>query len=244
MEISKRISLIFILFIIQVFAFAQANTFKWNDEMCLYEGSFNSAKYSSEQLENTYKLWFSSDFILETESTAWTIDEVKKLSIDELDNEFQSKYNILKNLDIVNVKYWKTLKENQLKELEQVYNLKKVTILAYRNPSVLKDYALADSCLNKYLPALLDGGEKLLLTWKTLNEEKRRFNANPERLRGIFMTQYASPDKYKYARLEIMSFGWWNCANNSIAYVNHDIEAEMFKKLFVKITKEECEDFN
>jgi hypothetical protein len=244
MKIKRLFYLTFILFNSQIFAFAQKNIFKWNDEMCLYEGGFDSSKYTSEQLDNTYRLWFSSDFILETESTAWTIEDVKKLSIDELNNEFEQKHNALKNLNVVNVKYWKNLKEKQLKELEQVYHLKKVTILAYRNPSVLKDYALADSCLNKYYPALHDGGEKLLQAWKTLNEEKRKSNANPERLKGVFMTQYASPDKYKYARLEIMSFGWWNCANISIAYVNHDNEAEMFKKLFVKITKEECEDFN
>lgn len=49
----------------------------------------------------------------------------------------------------------------------------------------------------------------------------------------------ASPDRLKFALVETMSFGWWNCANAAIEYApdgfSEGIEAE-FKKFF-KTTK-------
>ncbi len=72
--------------------------------------------------------------------------------------------------------------------------------------------------------------------------DSRSKNSSPARLKGIFDQQNSSPDRLKYARVEVMRFGWWNCAIQEIPLVEHDERAvEEFNKLFINV-KEECDE--
>jgi len=55
--------------------------------------------------------------------------------------------------------------------------------------------------------------------------------------------EYDSPDKYKYARVEVMSFGFWNCANALIEREEYDgTHEEQFKKLFKRTRTIACDE--
>lgn len=62
-------------------------------------------------------------------------------------------------------------------------------------------------------------------------------------MQRIFEEQYASPDRMKFALVEVMTFGWWNCANKAIKYVDYDGSQEReFRKLFIRVKTISCDE--
>jgi hypothetical protein len=232
-----------LLFLSSSLVFGQSNKFKWNTELCEYEGIYDTHKYSAFQLKNTYRLWFSEDFRIYTSATVWSYEDIPNLSLYSLDNEYLIKSQELKTLDIIQSDFWEAYKQRKIKDLDDYYKLSRITIQGYNYPSILKQYSIADSCIAKYADALVIGGNKLLETWRQLNVESRINNASPEAIKAKFNQQYNSTEKYKYAIVEIMNFGWWNCA---IRYLDepdtNDLKArENFDRLFIKIKTIMCD---
>lgn len=224
-------------------AAAQTKKFRWTTELCEYEGTYDASRYTENQLKHTYLLFFGGDFHLQADATAWKYEDIKKLSLGALSKEYTTKSNILRGLDIVKIPYWQTLRQNKLKEMQQVYNLSRITIEAYENPARLKEYKPAASCVKTYADPLINGGDALLITWRQVNEASRQKNADPARLRRIFEAQYNSPDKYQHAQIEVMQFGWWNCANALIDRVEQNDDPEKnFKKLFRRVRTIGCDE--
>lgn len=223
--------------------YAQNRTFKWSDELCDFVGTFSAKKYSQAQLRNTLKLWDHGSFSIGTSATVFKPEDLPTLNLAALEKEYKATSAELANLDIVNSPYWESLRSSKLAELKQVYDLSRVTILGHQNPKALNELVGSEACKTKYAVPLIAGGDMLLRTWRAVNEESRTKNSSPERLRRIFDEQYASPDRMKYALVEVMTFGWWNCANDEIKYVEIDGSQEKeFKKLFVRVKKVHCDE--
>lgn len=236
-----KILLIAILFLCHTAAFAQTKSFRWTTDLCEFEGTYDAAKYTETQLKNTLKLL--GDFSINTDATVWKYEDIKKLDVNALDKEYQAKSAALKKLDIVKSPFWERLRERKLKELTEVYKLSRLTMLGYAEPAKLREATFAESCVVKYAEPLIKGGELLLRTWQTLNEGSRRNNADPERIKKIFEAEYDSPDRLQFARVEVMSFGFWNCANEFIEREIYDgSHDEEFKKLFKRVRTIECDE--
>ena len=221
---------------------SQIRTFRWTtgSGQCEIAGTYKSGKYNEAELKNTARLY--SDFGISILVSVFKYEDIKSLpSIAALDKEYELKSAELKNLKIISSPYWETVRQRKLRELEQVYKLTRVTIQAYENPSALKDYRFADSCVNAYARSLISGGEDLLSTWRHVNEESRKNNCCPEDMRKKFDERYNSPDRFKYALVEVMAFGWFNCANDHIERVDEEVESQNFKKLFIR-TRTRCEE--
>ena len=51
-----------------------------------------------------------------------------------------------------------------------------------------------------------------------------------------------SDDKLLYAKLDLLGYGWNNCANNYVFHTDTSLEYENeFEKLFIKVTSE-CDE--
>ena len=226
-------------------ASAQIRTLRWNTEFCEFSGTYNSKKHTAVQLQNTLKLLLPGEFALNFGATVWRYEDIGALNPAELDRQYAEVTDKLKSLKIVKSPYWEAVRQNKLREIEQVYRLSWVTIRAYAKPAVLRDYNEAETCRAAFAEPLIAGGDLLLRSWRKVNEESRARNADPDRLRRIFDQQNASADRLKFARVEVMSFGWWNCANNFIEYedgmagVSHERE---FKKLFIRVRTIQCDE--
>jgi len=232
-----------ILILCHMAAYAQTKQFRWTTELCEFEGSYDAKKYSDAQLKNTVKLFAPGNFQIQTEATVWKHEDINKLNVAALDKEYESKSTALKKLDIVKSAYWEALRERKLKELKQIYELSRLTILGYNEPPKLKEAAFAESCVVKYASPLINGGEELLATWKGVNEDTRRKNGDPERIKKIFEAEYDSPDRLKFARVEVMSFGFWNCANELIEREEYgEMHEKEFKKLFKRTKTIACDE--
>ncbi len=222
---------------------AQTRTFRWQDELCTYEGTYDAAKVSLAQLKNTLALAQSGSYSLDGDSTVWKYEDIAKLDVAALDLEFKKKAAELKSLDVAKTPYWQELKAAKLRELEQVHRLERTTMRGYKDPAALLEYKAAPACTVRWAQPINAGGDQLLNAWRAVNEESRAKNSDPERLKRIFENQLKSPDRLRYALLEVMTFGWSNCANALIEYVVYDeAPVKAYKELFTKVRTINCEE--
>ena len=223
---------------------AQVRTFKWDTEMCSFSGTYDASKYTEAQLRNTSKL-FKGEYKLTIYSAVFKYEDIGELDLIGLEKEYEQKHEELKSLDIVKSPYWESARQAQLRELEQVYQLRKTEMRAYSDPVALREYTAAPACNIKYAEPLIAGGEPLLNVWRELNIESRKRNADPEGRRKRFEAELASTDRLKFALVEVLTFGWGNCANLTVDYYeagNDGTAQAEFKKLFKRVKTIYCEE--
>ena len=217
-------------------------TFTWYDELCRYTGKYDSTLVTAKQLKNSYDLGYRSDRFSIT-TLIFTFDWIElneTFIVDSLDKEYHRKLNDLKTSEVINTKYWQVLKKKKIKELTQVYKLSRLNILGYRHPDTLNYRGCPAEC-KKYVHGLVKGGDDLLRVWLELQKEHTARYGNNEASNMRFYENYYSTDKLKYAQMDVILYGWWNCVNNTIPYVNDtDFQAEYLKN-FTDVT-EECNE--
>jgi len=216
------------------------STFEWSTELCENTGIYDSKKYTANQLQNTYDLWFRySGINLNTQTNPYKIEDIDKLSIPKLMLEYTTK-KALYNKEIVANSFWNSVKTEKLQELEEEYELRKITIEAYNNPTVLLHTKYSETC-SVYVEALTSNDTTALLkSWQNLIEEQKRNNGAPEKLMNQYNEKYNSPDRLLYARMDLMTYGWWNCANAQTKKLSDDGTMEKeFNKLFIRF-KTDC----
>lgn len=226
-------------------AIGQTATFKWSDMLCDYSATYDAKKHSAEQIRDTYKLYEMQGVPLRFSAVVWKYEDIAKLDVAKLDAEYKAKREQLLALKIVNTPYWQKARAAKLKELDQVYELTRVSTIAYTDPAVLRTYNGAESCKLKYAEPIIAGGEDLIKIWREVNVDSQAKNSDPARLQRRWEQENASPDRLKFALVETMSFGWWNCANNFIEYDPADggVEREKeFKKIFTRVRTLACSE--
>ena len=226
-------------------AYGQTRTFEWTDELCSFKGTYNSRNLSERKLRNTVRLTRPGDLSLSSVgATVWNFSEIAELDTTRLDREYNAVKSELENLDIIDTPYWQGARAARLKEIEQVYRLARLTMRAYAEPKVLREYPGSGACKTKFAEPIIAGGDKLLAAWRVVNLDSQSKNSDPARLQRRFDEQINSPQKFEYALVETMAFGWWNCANAEIEYDERSSNGEYhreFRKLFTRVT-EECDE--
>jgi len=224
---------------------AQVRSLKWTDGFCEYRGTYDAKKYTRTQLQNTLKLFAIGVFDISTDAIVFKYEDIAKLSLAKLDEEYKLKLAELANLDIVKTPYWESQRQSKLREMQQRYTLSRITTRAYTDPAsaFTEKFPGSEQCHTQFAGPIIRGGPDLLATWQRVNEESRRKNGDPARVKRIFEEQYASADRMKYALVEVMTFGWWNCANKAINYVNnYDMQVRQFKKVFSHVSEISCDE--
>ena len=238
-----KIKVIAIILLSGLSVAGQNRILKWSDALCEYQGTYNSRKYTAAQLRGTLRLFWPGEFSLSTNTSVFSPEDIPKLNISALDQEYKTLSAALKGLNIVKTTYWENQRQMKLREIEQVYVLSRISMQAYKDPVFLNKYAGAESCKLTYASPLIAGGEPLLTVWRQVNAASRSKNGDPESVRRKFEEQYKSPDRMKFALVEVLTFGWWNCANEYIKYVEYDGSQEQeFEKLFVRVKKIHCDE--
>ena len=241
---------LFIIFtLISELLFGQTSIFKWEDETCSYKSIYNIKLYTEIQISNSYKLTYKDEYSFRSIIVIINkIEEVEKIHMDLLENEYQYKRNIIISMDLPKKQYWENLRKIKLAELDQYYKLQKIKILSFSDPKYLRQFKQTDSCILKHSNALIAGGDSLLNDWHDLTSQLAMNNGSPEKVWEDYYIQLNSKDKYNYARITVTKFGWWNCANRFINYVDNFIDDETqkteFLKLFIKTKTIECVDTN
>ena len=225
----------------------QKERFDFETELCSNKGYFDSNKYSREEIKDTYKLWFQSGGIAMSTPSVFKLADLykvrseKDLILTKLDADFSKSKKILENLTIVNTLYWQGIKNAYLKELKQNYKKQRIQIESYTNPAVLLNNSFTKNCKN-FARALNGSDEELLSTWRKLREEMSKKNGNPEKIMNDFESNSQSSDWKDFAIIDLITFGWGNCANQDIERPLHDEKMNKeFESLFIK-TDSECDE--
>lgn len=240
-----KILILILISIAAVSTSAQIRTFKWSDELCEFSGTYDSKKYSEVKLRNTQRLLLGQDFSLTSvDATVWNYEEIGKLDPGGAETKYKDLIDELEHYEYVSTPFTDAVLAARLREIRQVYQLIRTTMAAYTDPTVIRKYQGAEACKLNYGEPLIAGGDSLIAAWRKVNLDSQSRNGDPARLQRRWDEQNASPDRLKFALVETMSFGWWNCANNEIKYADAEFGPRAdkeFKKLFIRVKTIRCD---
>jgi hypothetical protein len=218
-------------------------SYTWTDELCEYTGKYDPKTYSLELIRNTYQLWSSyAGKTLENGRSVFKPADIAQLDLKALANEYTEKKAGLEKLKVIDAPFWNTLKKQLLQQLDDEYELDKIEMQAFEDPSVLLNNRFSKAC-ERFSTALNSTDTSVLFsTWKSFVEELKAKNGSPEAYMERFYEKYNSPERLVYAKIDLLTFGWGNCANEIAFHVINDGKAaETFEKLFTNV-KRECEE--
>lgn len=242
----RHLALLLSIFSVSGITRSQTLTFNWQDENCEYISSYNPNTVTQVQLSNCYQLAFSQEFRLKNTPSVFSTASVNTIKLDSLTVEYQFKLQRLKTMNLPRSLFWEGLRSSTVKELKQVYELSRVAYLSYSDPSKLQQYSSEAPCLPKYRDAIIAGGEKLIAQWRELIAQSAETNCCPEQVWSSFNHDLESKEKIQHARVYVMTFGWWNCANEYVDYIDKyydfDTKNEEFCKLFLSTRTIVCNE--
>lgn len=224
---------------IQIFSFVT--------ELCDNKGQYDANKYSREEIEGTYKLWFQYGGLLLSKPSVYrpeTLHEVRRDKdkiLAKLDTDFAEKKKALESLKVVNDPYWQNIKAQRIQELIQEYEFDKTEIMAFSDPSVLLNSKFSKNCEN-FVRALNSDEDVMIEEWRKLRVQMSKKNGNPEKVMDDFENNLHAQNRNEYAIVDLITFGWGNCANNTIKRTEYDEKmTKAFNSLFIKIDSE-CDE--
>lgn len=233
-------SIFFTLFVLINTVSAQLAEYEYYTELCYCRGKFDSTKIARHELDNALNhLWFDSYSM--PHPNVHTPADIPPDNFKKLKEQCGKALSLLDTLRVPEVPYWQDRKLRQIREIEDMCQLSEFSILAYENPDTLLYYPeLPDTC-RYWVDALIDGDELMLLAWEELTRRLMLSNASPERLESEFIEKYNSHQRYEWARIQIMKYGWWNSANDFIPHIT-DYCGDEFAKLFNELDCSECDE--
>ena len=242
----KALALLLLSFSFVSTSSAQIRTFKWTDELCEYSATYDGKKFNEVKLKNTHRLLFGQNLRLDSVgATVWNYEDIAKLDVASLDIKYKGLIDELEHFEYVSTPFTDSVLASRLKETRQLYHLIRTTMAAYADPAVIRKYQGAEACKLNYGEPMIAGGETLIAAWKRVNLESQSKNGDPARLQKRWNEENASPDRLKFALVETMSFGWWNCANQEIKYADETFGSRAdkeFKKLFIRTRTIRCDE--
>ncbi|WP_326981136.1 hypothetical protein VUJ46_12715 [Chryseobacterium sp. MYb264] len=220
--------------------------FNFETELCTNKGYFDANTYSKEEIQNTYKLWFELGGLSLNDPAVFKLEDLQQVRRDKnqllakLDKDFTEKKALIQNLKVVNTPYWQNVKTQTAQALVQEYELDKIKIMAYSDPSVLLNSKFK-SC-SHFARVLNSGDNEIIEEWRKMREQMSKKNGDPQRIMDEFESRLNSSYKKDYAILDLIVFGWGNCANDEIQRPEHDEKmSKQFESLFIK-TDSECDE--
>jgi hypothetical protein len=222
-------------------------TFTWQDEVCENTGTFPAGAYTQRQLRDTYQLVMG--FQLTTTVVPFQLNRYNDAFFSEaarhLTHEHDSLVARLRGLQVVPTPYWQKIKRLRELELAEAYALGHATLEGYFHPASWLSNAYYTHCA-EYATALASTDSAVVIpAWRKLVDEQKVNNSIPERLEADFKAQLASPERLRYAKVDLMTFGWSNCANAQRKYSDLTDKYPLpdeFSKLFTHVEQNNCVD--
>ncbi len=239
-----KIKLTILFSIMVMMLFGQTAKFKWSDLTCEHESKYKTNLYTETQINNCYLLTQDDVFRIANTPSVFNPEDIKSLNLDTLDQEFKTKSLRLKTLDIPKTKEWENIRNKILIELDQLYTLSRIVYVAYLSDdyNALSKYNSSDTCLQKHSSALIAGGDSLLNNWYDITTELAQNNGSPENIWKKYYQNLSSENKFLFAKVDVTTFGWWNCAVIYVEFFDRNLVLKEFKKLFINTKQIDCNE--
>ena len=221
---------------------AQAEVYKWQDELCDIQGNFDHKKYSAKQIKNSH-------FVLEGLTSAnlnsfvppmniEDLDKVSNKDLERLTKEYKQVKNNVERLDVVPEA--KAYKQQLLQSIEGEYKKERLTILAYVDPiQAMKQSPLM---CKQYLEPFFKDESAVQNKWQQMVEKRALSNS-------YAMSRYQeekASNPAKYAKIDLITFGFGNCVNNQRYHAGSEVvlrnQQKLNKTLFGKSLTMVCEE--
>ena len=238
----KAITVAAILASMAVTTIAQAEVYKWQDELCDIKGDFDNKKYSAKEIKNSH-------FVLEGLTSAnlnsffppMNIEDLDKVSIKDLEKlteEYKQVKNNVERLDVVPEA--KAYKQQLLQSIEGEYKKERLTILAYVDP--IQAMRQSPLMCKQYLEPFFKDQTAVQNKWQQMVEKRALSNS-------YAMSRYQEEkanDPTNYAKIDLITFGFGNCVNNQRYHAGSEVvlrnQQKLNKTLFGKSLTMVCEE--
>ncbi|AKK75043.1 hypothetical protein OK18_18970 [Chryseobacterium gallinarum] len=216
---------------------------------CDNKGYFDSTKYKKEEIDGVNKLLYQFNgvqFDIQPVFKLSNLEEIRKNKeeyLQQLEKQYQEKKKELYSLEVINLPMWKKLQQETIMSFENEYQLNKEEILAYSDPSTLKDSKFYSTCKEHIDAISSPDREKMFAAWKAYIELKSKNNADPKGVMARFNAKMNDPQKEDYALIDMIGLSFHNCANSSFR-PKRDDEGNAYKdfdKIFTKL-KKNCDE--
>ncbi|MGO1244296.1 MAG: hypothetical protein ACTJHT_12245 [Sphingobacterium sp.] len=209
----------------------QTATFEFDDQVCSYQGIYDTALYTKSQLKDTYRLVADNYYVADEGNVA------------EVTRRYQAVIESLDSLEIVENPYFQIVRDSVRTYLKQTLSLKRAQKLAREEPSLLLSSVAADSRAYRYGQALVAGGELLLTAYKELVEEQMKNNAMPDYLFDEYQAVMDRDNREEIAFEKLLVYGWWNSANDQSDHLrDRRLLFESFLELFLEVKTVHCDE--
>lgn len=221
---------------------AQAEVYKWQDELCDIQGNFDHKKYSAKQIKNSH-------FVLEGLTSAnlnsfvppmniEDLDKVSNKDLERLTKEYKQVKNNVERLDVVPEA--KVYKQQLLQSIEGEYKKERLTILAYVDP--IQAMRQSPPMCKQYLEPFFKDESAVQNKWQQMVEKRALSNS-------YAMSRYQeekASNPAKYAKIDLITFGFGNCVNNQRYHAGSEVvlrnQQKLNKTLFGKSLTMVCEE--
>lgn len=232
------VSFLTIVLFLSIPLFGIGQKIQFSDMVCEYEGIYDPGKYTKKQLMDTRKV-LESNFVLSFDEE---LDQ-PEYSLQNLHDNYNEKMAYLSALNIVDDDFFKRVVDTLHRSLNFQLAAYTAYIMGYTDPTILLAFPQSESCLEYYAKPLLAGKNKLYDAYKKLTLKQMENNSSPAKIWENYTNAMASPQRDSVAFDTVLRYGWWNCINRNIPYLNQDLHLEnAYLSLFEEVKTVQCDD--
>lgn len=216
---------------------------------CDNKGYFDASKYEKEEIDGVNKLLYKFNGVHFDTNPIFKLSSLEEIRrnkdqhLENLEKQYQEKKQELYSLKVINQPVWKKLYENAIQTFENEYELNKEEIIAFSDPSTLKNSKFYETCRESIDAISSPDREKMFASWKAYTELKSKNNADPQGVMNRFNAKMEDPQREDYALIDMIGLSFHNCANSSFRQ-KRDEEGNAYRdfdKIFTKL-KKNCDE--
>ena len=223
--------------------FINKSVYRWQDDFCEYESIFDSTKISRKQIENAINLIdAASIFLFKTKNY---YEELIISDIDDLKKQYDSLYNHFHKMSLPDIVPFDSCRKMLLNDLTMTYTGKLAIYKAvlYNDYQPILALSKTDTTVNYYANALSSDNDSILLVaWEHLVNEKAKQQSDSNGYLAKFYEKKGRSDWKKYAKDDLLKYGWWNSYNHTISELDSEAMDALHDKIFIETKTIYCDE--
>ncbi|MCB2377042.1 hypothetical protein LGH70_05580 [Hymenobacter sp. BT635] len=214
-------------------------TYVWESDVCRYTGRYSPGRYRKAELDGTWEV-LNNSALRYYNPLPFQPAGVERMNLDSLDDHYRRARQHLAGLAVVGRPVWEQLKQARQRELEEEYRAIRLAMQAFARPEVL---LTGSATCQPLVRGLATGNDSLTRRdWHRYTQERQQQNGRPDAIMARYLDQAADANWLTYAKIDLLTFAWWNCVNEQMARPEPTAELyKQFDQLFVRIDSE-CDD--
>ena len=182
----------------------------WNDATCSYKLTFDARKVDRDALKGTIDILFNELPYVPTDQF-FSPEDAARADVGKLERECPAVIERQKRHKLLPLPGLDSFRSSLVDDTQDSCGFKLATMRAIKSAAALRDYTPALPACTEFVDAL-EGKTDLDRTWTAIVEASCRENASPEACRNRDRAEAQKPDGLERKRLQVLNFGWNNCA--------------------------------